>query len=70
LHIAVLPTRGQAKQWLKSFAKQPGNLVDINWVSKPGKREPEEIKEYSLCVFIPYLAGYCIKHLSTKWAQD
>lgn len=49
------------------FAKQSGNLVGIKTGFLTRKEaEGEEIKGYSLCVFIPDLVGYCINHLSTK----
>lgn len=49
------------------FAKQSGNLVGIKTGFLTRKEaEGEEIKGYSLCVFIPDPVGYCINHLSTK----
>lgn len=50
------------------FAKQSRNLMGIK-TGFPTRKEAkgEEIKGYSLCVFITYSVGYCIKHLSTKW---
>lgn len=58
------------KTGCRVFAKQSENLVGIK-TRFPNRKEAEgaETKGYSLCVFIPDLVGYGIKHLSTKWRR-
>lgn len=51
------------------FAKQSGNLLGIKTGFPARKATGEEIRGYSLCVFIPYLVCYCVEYLSTKGAS-